>query len=104
MRYFLIIPILMLAACEEKPIEQMGYAERVALVDQIIARCEALGIKRDSPEMTVCGDAEIEKEVTTRQANRNRRLEAAAALSEVGQQGVTCTTQQFGTMTRTRCN
>ena len=82
MRFVLLIAAVSgLAACE-KPVEQMGYAERVQLVEQIIQRCEALGIPRNSPQMQQCGDAEIEKEVTTRNANVAARRNAGLAMTQ----------------------
>ena len=35
---------LALAACADKPVEEMGYAEQKALAEEIVQRCAALGV------------------------------------------------------------
>ena len=80
---FALAGLAALAACvETKPVEEMGYAERKALVDEIIERCIALGIDPKSPEMQACGDAEIDGEINSRSAANARKQAYAAAMMQ----------------------
>ncbi|WP_353144842.1 hypothetical protein [Paracoccus sp. (in: a-proteobacteria)] len=73
-----------LAGCE-KPVEEMGYAERQQLAAQIVERCKALGIAPGSAQMNACTEAEVNKEVYTRRANKIRRQELGTAMQQASQ-------------------
>lgn len=120
MRAFLLIAVAALAACEaQKPVEEMGYAERQQLAAQIVERCKALGIAPGSAHMNACTEAEASKEVYTRRANTAKRQAALQSMGQSMQQtsqsyynaaamnqsrNVNCTTQNMGGgMVTTRC-
>lgn len=94
-----VLAVAALAGCETKPIEQMGYAERQELVNKLIARCEAIIPDRNHPQFGVCMEAEIEKEVYTRHANR----EAIKAMGEAGEQMQRQQAMYQSRMTTTNC-
>lgn len=76
-----VVAAAMLAGCE-KPIEEMGYAERRELAGEILDRCAALGLKPNTPEMSQCMQVEVQKETATRRANVVRRQNAGIAMQQ----------------------
>ncbi|WP_376711062.1 hypothetical protein [Pseudochrobactrum lubricantis] len=73
--------LVVLAGCQTKQIEEMGYSEKKALAEQIVQRCYAQGVKPNSPEMNTCSMAEVQKEHYSRRNSAIRQQNAAAAMS-----------------------
>ena len=73
-----------LSGCE-KPVEEMGYAERQALAGDIVQRCAALGIQPETAQMRDCTSTEVQKEIHTRRANAGRRANVGLAMQQYGQ-------------------
>lgn len=65
-RVVFLIPLLALAACVGKPVDQLSYTEAKALADTIIKRCEAQGVKHGTQEMKLCTDQELLRETSIR--------------------------------------
>ncbi|MDF3904702.1 hypothetical protein [Paracoccus sp. AS002] len=80
-----VVAAAVMAGCDDKPVEALGYAERVEIVDKIIKKCEALGIPRNSPEMQQCGMAEIQAEETRRSSSRLARQNFGIAMQQASQ-------------------
>ncbi len=76
-----LAPIILLAACAEKPIDQMNYSEREELAQKLIKNCEAQGIDLYSPEMDVCYKIEVEREAKRRQSSVDRAENIGMAVS-----------------------
>lgn len=77
---------LLLAGCETTPIQELSYSQRKELAQKITDRCVAQGIALNSPEMKPCQMAEVEREVATREHNQQRRMAAALAMQNAGNQ------------------
>lgn len=122
MRTFLVVAALLpLAACQTKPIAEMGYSERQALANQIIDRCLAQGVPLQSRQMEACLKAEVQSEHATRSRNLERRQRFADGLGQVGEdmqrqadrqalmnaatarRNVSCTSTGYGSIVRTNC-
>lgn len=70
-----------LAGCE-KPVEEMGYAERQALAGEIVQRCAKLGLKPDTPQMRDCTSTEAQKEIYSRRAGADRRSRSVSSAGD----------------------
>lgn len=101
MRLLVLAGVLAMAGCAEKPVEEMGYAEISALSKEIEQRCTDLGLTPGSPQHQQCKQVEAQKEISTRRANKNRRIAAATAMQQTSQgyyaaaqssQTINCTT------------
>lgn len=115
MRWMLVAMVL--AGCvSEKPIDELSYSERQALVEEILQRCEAQGVNRNSAEMQDCFHVEAEREVDRRrdaiETRQNIGLALAAGFGSYGEataasssrsRGVHCTSNSFGNMVSTDC-
>ena len=102
----------LLSSCQTKQIDELNYSERKALAAQIAQRCADQGYGEGHPELSACLRQEVGKEYADRRNARIRQQELAQALSDAGEsmqrssaqnRTVTCTSNTFGTMTRTSC-
>lgn len=85
MRYWVLVGVVALAGCAEKPVEEMGYAEISALAKEIEQRCTDLGLTPGTPQHQQCGQIEAQKEITTRRANAVRRQNFGIAMQQASQ-------------------
>lgn len=104
--------LVFLAGCDTRPVEQLGYAERQKLANEITARCAKMGIDPRSPQMEACQRAEVEAEFSKRAAWRASNAVAAGAMqsysssqqSYLDQSGpVRCTSSRLGSSINTTC-
>ncbi|WP_313348163.1 hypothetical protein [Paracoccus sp. (in: a-proteobacteria)] len=121
-----LAPIILLAACAEKPIDQMNYSEREELAQKLIKNCEAQGIDLYSPKMDICYKIEVEREAKRRQSSVDRAENIGMAVSGgmkaygegIGRSGyaasytpipdptprrINCTSNSMGGFTNTTC-
>lgn len=73
---------LFLGGCAEKTIEEMGYAERQQLAQEILQRCAALGLKPNSPQMEQCINVEVQKEFNSRHEGKEQARRRAQAIGQ----------------------
>lgn len=71
---------VVLTGCETQPIQEMSYSQKKALVEQIIKRCEAQGVRRNTAEMNTCGQSEITREFAIRERNAAQFNRAMAGI------------------------
>lgn len=106
--------VAVLAGCDSRPIESLGYEERMQLAQEITERCMKLGIDPKSQQMVDCQNAEVEKEVSTRSARREGAEAFGAAMQSysASQQAyyqqsqsrrINCTSSTVGWSTNTTC-
>lgn len=104
--------LLLLSGCDTRPIESLGYAERMELATEITARCTEMGIDPASPQMIDCQRAEVEAESAKRAEWRTANAAAAGSLQSYGasQQAyatrstpLRCTSSPLGTSVNTTC-
>lgn len=81
-----VMAALALAACSStRPIAEMSYSEVNALAEQIIQRCVEQGFPDGHPQQEDCLRHEADREIATRQLNRQRQQALGAAFQTMGQ-------------------
>ncbi len=121
MRYAIaLIPLLAIAGCQTKQLDELNYSERKALAQELVKRCQDQGVKPGTPEMTVCTKAEVQAEYAKRQKeeawrrgfaasmangmqNASNAYGSAAANTRSMNTSVTCNTYRNGPYAQTRC-
>ena len=84
MRVFLIaVAALSLCGCAEKRLDELGYAERTALANEIVARCRKMTDGSDA-QVRQCGMAEVDAERARRARNERTRRAVGMALAGFG--------------------
>ena len=100
----LALPLVVAGCVDTRPVETLSYSEQKAVVDQVIARCVAQGVAMNSPEMKLCGEAEIAREVRLREETSIRMRAAGAHLSRTfNPPQVRCTSDGYGYQVTTVC-
>ena len=108
---------VLLAGCAEPTVDQLTYAEKVALLETLRQGCEAQGVKRDSEEMKVCLRSEAVRETARREKAVEDRATFGAALgaglTSYGQsqqraaasyrRPLNCSSNRFGNTVNTTC-
>lgn len=114
------IPVILIAACAEKTVDQMSYSEREALAESFIQNCEKQGLTLDDPEMVTCFRIEAERETKRREDSVKRADDIGMAISgglqaygdgmsrasyaaPTYRQPVNCTSNTLGGYTNTTC-
>lgn len=110
----LALMVTVLVSCgDNRPLNQLGYQERLALVDEMKARCIALGIVATDPRHEECVLVELRAEGTRRDSARAGMAAMGSGISKTSQgytnaananRPVTCTTRPavgWGTSTTT---
>ncbi|EJB03750.1 hypothetical protein Rleg9DRAFT_2587 [Rhizobium leguminosarum bv. trifolii WSM597] len=69
---------LVLASCQDRPIDELSYSELKSLSLELHKRCWAQGVKSDTPEMKMC----LQQEFTRESSIRSNNLQARQAMGE----------------------
>lgn len=117
LRFIMIVPLILLAACAEKTVDQLNYSEREALAETFIQNCEKQGLTVDDREMVTCFRIEADRETKRREASVERAKTIGMAIS-AGAKGysdsynqaasnyrrpVNCTSSRLGNNVNTTC-
>jgi len=78
--------LLLLAACQTKPVEELSYSQVQTLRDEVAQRCVAQGVALNAPNFQACFQHEINREALQRQKNRAAALTIANGMQDAGAQ------------------